>query len=138
MSDDYDLYHTYLQYGNQNSLYPPLSMVQIATPIIPTVKMSELQLSAKSVVNAVPRGIHENVLNFGAPDNYWCYNFERAVERYVTISNNHKNIEVTFARTELRREILKVRSSLKIQESYSETGICLISCPDVTLFYTEK
>ena len=28
------------------------------------------------------------------------------------------------ARTELRREILKVRSSLKIQESDSETGIC--------------
>ena len=64
-----------------------------------------------------------HILNFGTPDNYWCYNFERAVQRYVTISNNHKNIEVTFARTELRGDILKVRSSLKIQESDSETGI---------------
>lgn len=81
-------------------------------------------LRACHVVNHNLIHIHEDVLNFGAPDNYWCYNFERAVQRYVTISNNHKNIEVTFARTELRREILKVRSSLKMQESDSETGIC--------------
>ena len=81
-------------------------------------------LRACHLVNHNLSHIHEDVLNFGAPDNYWCYNFERAVQRYVTISNNHKNIEVTFARTELRREILKVRSSLKIQESDSEAGIC--------------
>ena len=59
--------------------------------------------------------VHEDVLNFGAPDNYWCYNFERAVGRYVLISTNHKNIEITFARAELRREVLKVRNSIKAQ-----------------------
>ena len=80
-------------------------------------------LRACHVVNHNLTHIRKDVLNFGAPENYWCYNFERAVQRYVTISNNHKNIELTFARTELRREIFKVRSSLKIQESDSETGI---------------
>ena len=65
--------------------------------------------------------IHEDVLNFSSPDSYWCYNFERAVKRYVSISSNHKNIEITFARAELRREVLKVRSSLKSQEDDSET-----------------
>ena len=89
------------------------------------ISLEESQgLRACHLVNHNLTHIHEDVLNFGTPDNYWCYNFERAVQRYVTISNNHKNIEVTFARTELRREILKVRSSLKIQESDSETGIC--------------
>ena len=53
-------------------------------------------LRACHVVNHNLTHIHEDVLNFGAPDNYWCYTFERAVQRYVTISNNHKNIEVTF------------------------------------------
>ena len=32
--------------------------------------------------------------------------------RYTSISNNHKNIELTFARAELTREILKVRASV--------------------------
>ena len=64
--------------------------------------------------------IHEDVLNFSSPDNYWRYNFERAVKRYVSISSNHKNIEITFARAELRRDVLKVLS-LKSQEVDSET-----------------
>ena len=60
-------------------------------------------------VNHLVTHIHKDVLYFGSPDNYWCYYFERAVGRYTAISNNHKNIELTFARAELRREILKVR-----------------------------
>ena len=64
--------------------------------------------------------IHEDVLNFSSLDNYWCYNFDHAVKRYISISSNHKNIEITFARTELCREVLKVRS-LKSQEDDSET-----------------
>lgn len=59
------------------------------------------------------------MINFGPPDNFWCYNFERAVGRYISISTNFKNIEITFARAELRREVLKVRSSLKAQGNSS-------------------
>lgn len=74
------------------------------------------------VVNHNLTHISEDVLNFGSPDNFWCYSYERAVSRYVAISSNHKNIEITFARAELRREILKVRASLKGQE---------VSCEEV-------
>lgn len=33
----------------------------------------------------------------------------RAVRRYILASNNHKNIEITFALSEARREFLKLR-----------------------------
>ena len=69
-------------------------------------------LSNCHLVNHLLTHIHEDAMNFGSPDNYWCYDFERAVARYISISNNHKNIELTFARTELRRGILKVRESI--------------------------
>lgn len=52
-----------------------------------------------------------------------CYNFERSVARYISISNNHKYIELTFARAELRREILKVRGSIHVQSSYGLSGL---------------
>ena len=29
--------------------------------------------------------IKEDVINFGPPDNFWCYNFERAVGRYIAL-----------------------------------------------------
>ena len=70
-------------------------------------------LSSCHLVNHLLTHIHEDAMNFGSPDNYWCYDFVRAVARYISISNNHKNIELTFARAELRREILKVRESIK-------------------------
>lgn len=57
--------------------------------------------------------IYEDVLNFGFSDNYWCYNFERVVKRYIVIFSNYKNIEIIFVRIELRREVLKVRFFLK-------------------------
>ena len=81
-------------------------------------------LSSCHVVNHNLTHIHEDVLNFGSSDNYWCYNFERAVGRYIAISTNHKNIELTFARAELWQEVLKVRTSLKAQENGSEVTIC--------------
>ena len=61
------------------------------------------------------------MINFGPPDNFWCYNFECAVGRYIPIPINFKNIEITFARAELCREVLKVRASLKVQGNSSET-----------------
>ena len=48
---------------------------------------------------------------FSGLDNYSCWVKERAVKRYIRQSNNHKNIEVTFAATEIRCEVLKARSN---------------------------
>ena len=84
-------------------------------------------LTSCHVVNHNLTHISEDVLKFGSPDNFWCYNYERAVGRYVAISTNHKNIEITFARAELRREILKVRASLKGQGARSEK---VNACPE--------
>ena len=61
-------------------------------------------LSSCHLVNHLLTHIHEDVVNFGSPDNFWCYDFERSVARYISISNNHKNYELTFARAELRRD----------------------------------
>ena len=68
--------------------------------------------SSCHLVNHLLTHINEDAMNFGSSDNYWCYDFERAVAMYIAISNNHKNIELTFARAELRRDILKVRESI--------------------------
>ncbi|XP_044180413.1 uncharacterized protein LOC114950378 [Acropora millepora] len=51
--------------------------------------------------------IHEDILNFSAPDNTWCAVFERAVKEYVKKSHNGKGIETTFAHVEAVREYLK-------------------------------
>lgn len=37
----------------------------------------------------------------------------------IAISTNFKNIEITFARAELRREVLEVRASLRVQGNSS-------------------
>eukprot|EP00731_Ephydatia_muelleri_P006691 Em0003g939a len=47
---------------------------------------------------------------FSSPDNYWCYSFERAVKGYVLRSSNNRNLELTFALAECRREFLKFKS----------------------------
>lgn len=44
--------------------------------------------------------IHEDILNFSAPDNIWCAVFERAVKEYVKESRNGKGIETAFAHVE--------------------------------------
>lgn len=49
----------------------------------------------------------EDIVRFSAPDNVWCYVFERAVRGYVERSSNKKNLESTFAKAECRREFLK-------------------------------
>ena len=53
------------------------------------------------------RHFKEDVQRFSGLDNYSCFVFERALKRYIRQSNNHKNIEHTFAATEMRREVLK-------------------------------
>lgn len=54
----------------------------------------------------------EDAIRFSHPDNYWCFAYERAVKRYVKSPINFKGIEVTYAKRETRREVLKVHQSL--------------------------
>ena len=49
-------------------------------------------------------------MRFGSTDNYWCFQYERAVGRYVKQTSNKKGDEKTFARKELQMEFIKVWS----------------------------
>lgn len=46
--------------------------------------------------------LHEDISRFSLPDNFWCFQFEKAVERYVKQTSNRKGVEKTFARKEWR------------------------------------
>jgi len=65
---------------------------------------------SKSYVISVHNLIHltDDIMRFSCPDNYWCYSFERAVHTYVERSSNSKHLELTFAKAESRRELLKI------------------------------
>ena len=54
--------------------------------------------------------IHEDVLNFGATDNFWCATFERAVKKYISRPTNKKGLEKTYAHSKERRELLKSKA----------------------------
>ena len=62
----------------------------------------------------------EDVERFGSPDNYWCFSFERAVKRFVRHKTNFKNIELSYAKAECRREFHKVQQhmSTSIQPTF--------------------
>ena len=77
----------------------------------------------------------EDVADFGGLDNYSCWVQERAVRRYIHQSNNHKNIECTFAAAEIRREALKTENEIKSVEynrvaGTDNTDIQVVSCVD--------
>ena len=55
--------------------------------------------------------LKDDINRFSSVDNYSCWTEERAVRRYILTSNNHNNIEITFALNEARREFLKLRKS---------------------------
>ncbi|KAK3730443.1 hypothetical protein QZH41_012645 [Actinostola sp. cb2023] len=57
--------------------------------------------------------LSDDVHRFSSPDNYWCFDFERAVKRYVRQSSNKKHIEKSFARRESQREFIKFRKLMK-------------------------
>lgn len=57
----------------------------------------------------------EDITRFSSPDNFWCFQFERAVGRYVKQSSNNKGIEKSFARRESQREFIKAWSLEKKQ-----------------------
>ena len=64
--------------------------------------------------------VAEDIMRFGSPDNYWCFQYERAVGRYVKQTSNRKGVEKTFARKESQREFIKIwseRNKLSVQES---------------------
>ena len=50
--------------------------------------------------------IPEDILRFFSPDNFWCFSYERSVNRYTGYSSNCKNIEYSFAKAECRRELM--------------------------------
>lgn len=61
----------------------------------------------------------DDIHRFSAPDNFWCFEFERAVKRYVKQStgSNRKHIEKSFARRESQREFLKFQQDLNLISS---------------------
>ena len=62
--------------------------------------------------------IADDAFRFSIPDCYWCFPFERAVKRYIGISNNFKNAECSFANRESHQELLKlVESELEPKEN---------------------
>ena len=85
----------------------------------------------------------EDILRFSSPDNYWCEAYERAVSKYIATSSNKKNIELTFAKAEARREILKcLKSKVKKQKERrsgsSNTGkLCASSVSEAMKLYSE-
>lgn len=52
--------------------------------------------------------VSEDIYRFSSPDNYWVFDLERAVKRYVNQSTNHKNIEKTYSSNKVRREVLQI------------------------------
>lgn len=62
----------------------------------------------------------DDIVRFSAPDNYWCFGFERAVKRYVQQSSNRKHIEKSFARREMQREFLKFQQDFQLISSAKE------------------
>ncbi len=63
----------------------------------------------------------EDIERFSSLDNYWCFVWERAVHHYVEKSSNKKNLELTFAKSESRRELLKFLTS---HSESSVTAVC--------------
>jgi len=57
----------------------------------------------------------DDILRHSSPDNYWCFVFERAVDKCVEKSSNNKKLEFTFAKAECRRELLKFSQSKSLE-----------------------
>ena len=77
----------------------------------------------------------DDIQRFSAPDNFWCFEFERAVRRYVQQSSNKKHIEKSFARRESQfdfhvfliflKSISMVTDHSYFYFSYFINGLCL-------------
>ena len=51
--------------------------------------------------------VADDIRRFSSSDNYWVFDLERAVKRYVNQSTSHRNIEKTYSDNETRREVLQ-------------------------------
>ena len=71
--------------------------------------MAEETLGLDAFVITEHNLIHvaEDIYCFSSPDNYWVFDFERAVKWYVNQTTNHRNIEKTYSDNETRREVLQ-------------------------------
>ena len=76
--------------------------------------------------------IVDDTERFSSPDNFWCFQNERAVITYVERSTNKKNIECTYAKAEAIREFLKFfRGGKTIKKADSVTNVRpgdIVSC----------
>ena len=74
--------------------------------------LTEEVQGSKSCVVSLHHLMHivDDIEEFSTVDNYWCFSFERAVSKYVSKSSNKKNLELTYAKSECRREFLKFYS----------------------------
>ena len=73
-------------------------------------KVEELQKFAFPSSECVLGGLlpDEDYERFSSPDHYWCFPFERAVNKNIEQSSKKKNIEHTFARADSRSEFLNL------------------------------
>ena len=74
---------------------------------------------------------YKDIQRFGPMDNYSCWTEERAVHSYIKKSNNHKNIEVTFAHSEAHREFIKFRDTDNPMREFRKGKfvlICTVKC----------
>ena len=80
--------------------------------------------------------VPEDIKRLSSPDK--CYQYERAVGRYVRQSSNKKGIEKTFARDESQREFIKFSSEQhQLGTQVSQSGIYDISKVNKIFFETK-
>ena len=65
----------------------------------------------------------DDIRRFSSPDNVWCYVYERAVHTYIERSSNMKNLELTFARAQSRRELLKFISYQDMDDTHVQLQV---------------
>lgn len=86
----------------------------------------------------------EDILRFSSPDNYWCEVYERAVSNYIATLSNKKNIELTFAKAEARRELLKsLKCKISLQSerrsgNSNQAKLCASSACEAEKLYSES
>lgn len=86
----------------------------------------------------------EDILRFSSPDNYWCEVYERAVSNYIATSSNKKNIELTFAKAEARKELLKsLKCKISLQGerrsgNSNQAKLCASSACEAEKLYSES
>ena len=96
--------------------------------------LTEETEGARSCVISLHNLIHliEDIRRFSSPDNVWCYVYERAVHTYIERSSNMKNLELTFAKAQSRREVLKFMPSQDTDDTCTqirqEEDVCICLC----------